>query len=82
MRYLIILSLTALLSGCAPSVVQRGAATSDAKLDGDSFIADDGATLQFRTWLPEDPARAVVIAVHGLLDLKAGLFKCLTSHDA
>lgn len=66
MRYLATLILIALLSACAPSVIERGAARFDAALEADSFIADDGTALRFHTWLPAGKPRAILIAVHGM----------------
>ncbi len=60
------LLLTMAVQACAPTVVQRGTATREAALDGDRFIADDGTLLRYRTWLPQGPPRAVLIAVHGM----------------
>lgn len=66
MRALAIFGLIAALAGCAPTVTQRGDATLEASLDGDRFIAEDGTDMRFRTWLPEQPPRAIFIAVHGM----------------
>jgi acylglycerol lipase len=39
-----------------------------ASLDTDRFIAADGIALPLRSWLPEGPPGAVILALHGLND--------------
>jgi acylglycerol lipase len=44
-------------------------AASKARLEGGAFIADDGASLPMRAWLPKKgPVKAVVLALHGFND--------------
>jgi len=40
----------------------------EARLEGGAFIADDGARLPMRAWLPQGPVKAVVLALHGFND--------------
>ncbi len=67
---LIGLCLAVLLSACAtPRVQHPGPASMEPVLNGDHFLAADGARLPVRRWLPErDRPAAVVIAVHGFND--------------
>lgn len=73
-------TLAILLTGCAG---QGGLSMHDrqlrqefsqresgpARFDGGAFIADDGARLPMRAWLPaKGPVKAVVLAVHGFND--------------
>jgi acylglycerol lipase len=37
-------------------------------IDGEAFIAADGARLPLRRWLPEGDSRAVILALHGFND--------------
>jgi alpha-beta hydrolase superfamily lysophospholipase len=43
-------------------------AASQSRLTGDAFIAEDGAALPLRAWLPKGQAKAVVLALHGFND--------------
>lgn len=62
----ILCSIVTLLPNCAPTIAPRDKVALDASIDGDHFIADDGMTMRFRTWLPEGPPHAILVAVHGM----------------
>jgi len=73
------LTLAILLTGCAgqgfedmheirPPDHFSPDAASQARLTGDAFIAEDGAVLPLRVWLPKGPVKAVVLALHGFND--------------
>jgi alpha-beta hydrolase superfamily lysophospholipase len=44
------------------------AATVEPQLTGDAVLAEDGARLPLRTWLPEGKVTATILAVHGFND--------------
>ncbi len=63
--------MAALLNACAPRLQPSGPMTGEARIDGDSFIARDGARLPLRRWAPdgEKPSpRAALVALHGFND--------------
>lgn len=60
------LIVLAVLSGCAPSVIERGPTATADSLGGDVYTATDGETLDFKAWWPEEEPKAVLIAVHGM----------------
>jgi alpha-beta hydrolase superfamily lysophospholipase len=79
-RRILAWTLAILLTGCAG---QGGLSMHDrqlrqefsrqapgqARFDGGAFIADDGARLPMRAWLPaKGPVKAVVLALHGFND--------------
>ena len=45
-----------------------GAKSNSAQLGENIFLAEDGASLPLRHWLPKTEARAVIIALHGFND--------------
>ncbi len=55
-----------LLEACAPQVIARGLETATPRLDGERFVADDGAVMRVRRWLPDGQPGSVIIAVHGM----------------
>ncbi len=65
--------LLPLLAACAtPTVAPPGPLAAEGgtepSLAAKSFAARDGLRLPLRTWLPEDPPRAVFLALHGFND--------------
>jgi len=48
--------------------IDRPPAAGPARFAGGEFIADDGARLPLRKWLPSGPVKAVVLALHGFGD--------------
>jgi acylglycerol lipase len=60
--------LLSALAACAPALQPIDLVRIEAQLTPHHLIADDGAVLPLRTWLPEGPPRAVVLALHGFND--------------
>lgn len=72
MRRLAAALALAVAVGCAPVVVGSGPPVGAPALDGDVFVAADGARLPIRAWLPEGARpRAVILALHGFNDYAA-----------
>jgi acylglycerol lipase len=60
-----------LLGGCVAGTLSPppgGAALRPPQLVEDALIAEDGARLPMREWLPEAPVAATILAVHGFND--------------
>jgi alpha-beta hydrolase superfamily lysophospholipase len=74
LRYAGLLALALLgLAACAPTVVSMGPPVTKPRLEADPQIDDrivtaDGAELPLTVWKPNEPARAVILAVHGFND--------------
>lgn len=65
------LALAVLLTACAGpelSEYMTATTTQPPRLTADAFVANDGARLPLRRWLPAGPAKAVIVAVHGFND--------------
>ena len=60
-------SLSAVI-GCASTWYPVGERSAVAVLDGDAIVAADGARLPLHRWLPDVPARAIIVGVHGFND--------------
>ena len=67
-RRRLLVAATALLSRCASEAAPPGPRTAPPTLAGDAFVMSDGARLPLRTWLPDGPLNAVVLALHGFND--------------
>lgn len=63
-----LLALALAVAACAPTVVERGAATETPRLEDTYIVVSDGAALPVRRWLPEDAPRAVILGLHGMND--------------
>lgn len=65
----ICLAWVTLLGACTPVVFPKGEAVTEPTLNTQYLVADDGARLVYRKWMPDttDP-KAVVLAVHGFND--------------
>lgn len=61
-----------LAGGCAPTLKGPGPLVGEARIEGDFFVAVDGARLPLRAWLPTDGIRAVVLGLHGFNDYSNG----------
>ncbi|HEX6103025.1 MAG TPA: alpha/beta hydrolase [Alphaproteobacteria bacterium] len=68
MKALRLALLLLLVAACAPKLQPFDLVATEPQLTPFNFISDDGAVLPLRTWLPEDPPRAVVLALHGFND--------------
>ena len=55
-----------LLEACTPQIIMRGTESVPPRLDGESFVADDGVVMRVRRWLPDGRPGSVIIAVHGM----------------
>ncbi len=67
MRVLLILSVL-LLSACASQLAPPGPPVQPPALAEDGFRMPDGVTLPARAWLPDQPPRVVILALHGIND--------------
>lgn len=56
------------LAACAARTIPPGPEVQRAIMDQDHFIMSDGARLPMRVWAPQDPPKAVVLALHGMND--------------
>jgi acylglycerol lipase len=56
------------LAACAPKLQPIDLVRVEPKLTAFNLIADDGAVLPLRAWLPDGPPRAVILALHGFND--------------
>ncbi|MDH5749476.1 MAG: lysophospholipase [Rhodospirillales bacterium] len=64
-----VLVLCLAAASCAPRIEPPGPAVADPALSGQAFSTADGARLPLHRWQPEkNPARAVLIALHGFND--------------
>ncbi|HVA12696.1 MAG TPA: lysophospholipase [Stellaceae bacterium] len=63
-------ALALVATSCASPDPVPMIATGTAKphLTGDAYVAVDGAHLPLRSWLPDGPVKAVILAVHGIDD--------------
>jgi alpha-beta hydrolase superfamily lysophospholipase len=61
------------LAACVTPRTQTALGDSqDPSLEADAAIMGDGARLPLRPWLPREPPRAAILAVHGLNDYSGG----------
>lgn len=56
------------IGACAPRLQPPGAGRVSPHLLEDRFVAADGVELPLRRWMPEDPPKAVILALHGFND--------------
>lgn len=68
LQILICLTSLNLLSACMPMNYPPGIYSNSPKILGNTFLAEDGAHLPLRSWLPKTEARAVLVALHGFND--------------
>jgi len=68
-RGLLMIGLSVFLLACAPQQRPAGPEIAAPRLNGDHFVAADGALLPVRAWLPQTAApKAVIVALHGFND--------------
>ncbi len=68
-RRLIVLALCGFLAACAvPLTYPAGPAVTQPHFLMDWFVARDGIRMTVRSWQPKDPAKAVIVALHGFND--------------
>lgn len=60
------------VAAVAPPSPRAVAAAGPARFTDDAFIADDGARLPLRKWVPDGPVKAVILALHGFGDYSHG----------
>jgi len=65
---LVILLALLLVTACAPVEEPAGPTVTAPRVEPDKLMMSDGATLPLRSWLPDGPPRAVLIALHGMND--------------
>jgi acylglycerol lipase len=58
----------ALLAACGPAWIEPGPRIAAPRLDGDQFVAGDGAALPLLEIAPEGPPRAAILALHSFGD--------------
>lgn len=63
-----VLALTLLGTACAADYQLPGPSVMPPRLEGSDWIAADGAHLPMRAWLPQQPPKAVILALHGMND--------------
>jgi acylglycerol lipase len=68
------LALIFILTGCSPTLIPAGPPIATSAVSAGAFIMPDGARLPYRAWRPQDPARAIVVAVHGFGDYSENSF--------
>ena len=62
------LLLGLLLTGCATHLVPAGPSMAPPRVSADAFVMPDGLRLPYRSWMPEGPPWAVMLALHGMDD--------------
>ncbi len=63
-----VLPLALLLSACTTHLAPPGPSVGPPALVEQAFVMPDGVSLPVRTWLPEAPPKAVILALHGMND--------------
>ncbi len=64
-------ALLLLAAACAPLYVPAGPAVEEPRLETGHWVTADGLELPLRSWLPEEPPHAVILALHGFNDYSA-----------
>ncbi len=64
-------ALALLTVACAPQFVPAGPAVEQPRLETGRWVTADGLALPLRSWLPEGPPEAVILALHGFNDYSA-----------
>jgi acylglycerol lipase len=62
------LLLTLALGGCALRLAPPGPPTTPPREADGAFVMPDGMRLPYRTWMPDGPPWAVMLALHGMND--------------
>ncbi|MBJ7263366.1 MAG: lysophospholipase [Burkholderiaceae bacterium] len=60
--------LAVMASGCATQLQPMGPVLAAPVVTDQAFVTPDGVALHLRRWLPDDPPRAVIVALHGMND--------------
>jgi alpha-beta hydrolase superfamily lysophospholipase len=64
-------ALVLLAAACTPLYVPAGPAVEEPRLETGHWVTADGLELPLRSWLPEEPPHAVILALHGFNDYSA-----------
>ncbi len=64
----VLAAVLAVSTACTPRVFPPGPGSFAAAIEDGNVIARAGARLPIRTWMPEGPPKAVIIALHGFND--------------
>ena len=64
-------ALGLLLVACSPQFVPAGPAVEEPRLETGHWVTADGLELPLRSWLPQEPPRAIILALHGFNDYSA-----------
>jgi alpha-beta hydrolase superfamily lysophospholipase len=71
LRGLCACALLLLAAACTPQFVPAGPAIDEPRLATGHWVTADGLELPLRSWLPEEPPHAVILALHGFNDYSA-----------
>ena len=71
LRGLWAVALLLLASACTPLYVPAGPAVEEPRLETGHWVTADGLELPLRSWLPDEPPHAVILALHGFNDYSA-----------
>lgn len=64
-------ALLLVATACSPQFVPAGPAVEQPRLAAGHWVTADGLDLPLRSWLPDGPPRAVILALHGFNDYSA-----------
>lgn len=67
-RRIVCTVLALALTACAAAHAPPGPGPTEPALDNDHFVTADGTRLHLRSWRPDGPPKAVVVALHGFND--------------
>ena len=67
----VLLFIALFVGACTPQFVPAGQAVDEPRLEADHWVTADGLELPLRAWLPDEPPRAVILALHGFNDYSA-----------
>lgn len=70
-RLFVLFALLLALTGCAPLIVDPGPPAGAATLYPSHFWTRDQISLSYRSWLPDEKPKAVIVALHGFNDYSA-----------
>lgn len=67
-RPILAMMLVCFLAACSPQIIDLGPPQRDAQLLQAHLSTPDGLALPYRSWMPSDAPRAIIIALHGFND--------------
>jgi acylglycerol lipase len=65
---ILVMAVMGLLNACTPQIVDLGPPQRDAQLLRAHLSTADGLALPYRSWMPSESPRAIIIALHGFND--------------